>query len=101
MSMSRSLSYFSVCLLMSLLLFGCAEMQMQETAPSSGGISTSSASSQVAATVDAASGTQGDTLAACMGRIPGNATAGQRHLAEMSCQRDERARQPILAVPGK
>lgn len=33
-------------------------------------------------------GTQGDSLDACMARIPTNATAGQRMLAEESCKRD-------------
>lgn len=33
-------------------------------------------------------GTQGDSLEACMSRIPKDATAGQRMLAEASCQRD-------------
>ena len=36
-----------------------------------------------------ASGTQGDSLEACMARIPKDATAGQRMLAEESCQRDQ------------
>jgi hypothetical protein len=36
-----------------------------------------------------ASGTQGDTLEACMARIPKDASAGQRMLAEESCQRDQ------------
>ncbi|WP_455377218.1 hypothetical protein [Petrachloros mirabilis] len=36
-----------------------------------------------------ASGTQGDTLAACMARIPKDASAGQRMLAEESCRRDQ------------
>lgn len=37
----------------------------------------------------AASGTQGDTLEACMGRIPKDASAGQKMLAEESCRRDQ------------
>ena len=37
----------------------------------------------------AASGTQGDTLDACMARIPKDASAGQRMLAEESCRRDQ------------
>lgn len=37
----------------------------------------------------AASGTQGDTLDACMARIPKDATAGQKMLAEESCRRDQ------------
>lgn len=36
-----------------------------------------------------ASGTQGDTLEACMARIPKDASAGQRMLAEESCKRDQ------------
>ncbi|MFO0774166.1 MAG: hypothetical protein U0172_05835 [Nitrospiraceae bacterium] len=36
----------------------------------------------------ASAGTQGDSMEACMARIPSNATAGQRLLAESSCQRD-------------
>ncbi|ALA60396.1 hypothetical protein [Nitrospira moscoviensis] len=33
-----------------------------------------------------------DTLAACMARIPKDASAGQRMLAEESCRRDQAAR---------
>src|SRR5512139_1838514 len=34
-------------------------------------------------------GTQGDSLNGCMARIPTDATAGQRMLAEESCKRDQ------------
>ncbi len=34
-------------------------------------------------------GTQGDSLEACLARIPTDATEGQRMLAEESCQRDQ------------
>ena len=37
----------------------------------------------------ASSGTQGDSLEACMARIPSDATSGQRLLAEESCKRDQ------------
>lgn len=37
----------------------------------------------------AASGTQGDTLEACMARIPKDSSAGQKMLAEESCRRDQ------------
>ena len=37
----------------------------------------------------ASAGTQGDSLEACMARIPADATVGQRMLAEESCQRDQ------------
>jgi Tfp pilus assembly protein PilV len=36
----------------------------------------------------ASAGTQGDSLEACMATIPTDATAGQRMLAEASCERD-------------
>jgi hypothetical protein len=38
------------------------------------------------------SGTQGDSLEACMARIPKDASAGQRMLAEASCERDQTTR---------
>lgn len=37
----------------------------------------------------ASAGTQGDSLAACMARIPEDATSGQRMLAEETCERDQ------------
>ena len=40
----------------------------------------------------ASAGTQGDSLEACMARIPNDATEGQRMLAEESCQRDQSLR---------
>lgn len=48
----------------------------------------------------AASGTARDTLEACLARIPEDASAGQRMMAEQSCARDEEARESIQAVPG-
>lgn len=39
----------------------------------------------------ASAGTQGDSLEACLARIPKDATEGQRLLAEESCQRDQSA----------
>lgn len=48
-----------------------------------------------------ATGTAGDSLQACLGRIPSEASAGQRMLAEESCRRDEAARAAIQAVPAK
>jgi len=47
-----------------------------------------------------ASGTMRDSLGACMGRIPEDASAGQRMMAEQSCQRDQDSRKGILSVPG-
>lgn len=42
-----------------------------------------------------------DTLKACLARIPKDASAGQRLIAEQSCGRDEQDRLPIQAVPGR
>ncbi len=39
-----------------------------------------------------AAGAVEDSLKACMARIPSNATAGQRMLAERSCERDQAER---------
>ncbi len=48
-----------------------------------------------------ASGAAEDTLLACLARIPKDASAGQRLIAEQSCKRDEGARELIQAVPGR
>jgi hypothetical protein len=40
----------------------------------------------------AAAGAFGDSLDACMGRIPKDASAGQRMLAEETCKRDQGVR---------
>jgi hypothetical protein len=49
----------------------------------------------------AAAGTQGDSLQACLDRIPKDASAGQRSVAESTCQRDHAGQRPITVVPGK
>jgi hypothetical protein len=46
-------------------------------------------------------GTQGDSLEACLARIPSGSSEGQRMLATLSCERDAKARTPIDVVPGK
>jgi len=46
-------------------------------------------------------GTQGDSLEACLARIPSDASAGQRMVAERTCQRDAENRSSIDAVPGQ
>jgi len=47
------------------------------------------------------SGTQGDTLKACLARIPCDASKGQLQLATLSCERDQKARASIKLVPGQ
>lgn len=51
-------------------------------------------------TGETASGAVEDTLQACLARIPTDASAGQRMIAEDSCKRDEGTRGVIQAVPG-
>jgi hypothetical protein len=46
-----------------------------------------------------ASGAAEDTLKACMARIPGVASAGQRMLAEQTCAGEEETRKVIRSAP--
>ena len=46
-----------------------------------------------------ASGAVEDTLKACLSRIPANASAGQRMLAEQSCQSEEATRKVVSLAP--
>jgi hypothetical protein len=48
-----------------------------------------------------ASGAVEDTRQACLARIPKDATAGQRLIAEDSCKRDQTSRQSIQDAPGR
>ncbi len=53
-----------------------------------------------AAMPKAASGTQADSLEACMARIPKDASGGQRMMAEASCERDQANQKAIRSAPG-
>ncbi len=84
------------------LTFGCAEMNGGSPAGTgSSGASSTETSPLTTGPNRVSSGTQGDTLEACLARIPGDASAGQRMIAERSCQRDEDNRAAIMAVPGQ
>ncbi len=48
-----------------------------------------------------ASGASEDSLQACLTRIPKDATAGQRLIAEQSCRRDDGERKPFQATLGR
>jgi hypothetical protein len=48
-----------------------------------------------------ASGAVEDSQAACLARIPKDATGGQRMIAEDSCKRDQASRQSIQDTPGR
>lgn len=47
-----------------------------------------------------ASGAAEDSQQACLARIPKDATAGQRMIAEHSCKRDQTSRQSFEDSPG-
>ncbi|HNP60705.1 MAG TPA: hypothetical protein PKM72_07690 [Nitrospirales bacterium] len=89
------------------LTMGCAEMNGGATGASGAPASPTSPSSSAETTAvttgptRVSTGTQGDTLEACISRIPADATAGQRMIATTSCERDAKARTSIDAVPGK
>ena len=85
---------------------GCAEMGMGPGGSSSSGVTsgTSGSSSGPIPTTGrnrVASGHHGDTLDACLARIPNDASSGQKMLAEKSCQRDHSNRKAIDQVPGQ
>ena len=48
-----------------------------------------------------ASGASEDSQQACLARIPKDATAGQRMIAEHSCRRDQESRQSFEDAPGR
>lgn len=90
------------------LALGCAEKNTGASpGTASGSSSPSAVSPSSTGTVSestghdrVSSGTQGDTLEACLARIPSDASESQRMLATLSCERDARARASIDAVPG-
>ncbi len=96
--------FFWTFISLSALTMGCAEMKGGSTP--GGGSTTPSASSAGTTAVTTgpnrvSQGTQGDSLDACMARIPSDASAGQRMVAERTCQRDAENRSSIMAVPGQ
>ncbi len=86
------------------LSIGCAETSSQEMGQSSGEATTAVASASTGTATGSgamAAGAVGDTLQACLARIPADASAGQRMIAEQSCGRDQGDRKLIQAVPGR
>jgi len=90
---------------LTLMLSGCAQLGI-ESGKGGGSVYSSSPSEGSAAPLatgpnQISAGLQGDTMEACLARIPKNSTAGQRMLAEKSCERDRNYRHPIEQVPGR
>lgn len=85
----RSVGMGGVVALVGLLLGGCASDGSMGT---SGGGSSSGGGATFGTTKNierVAAGAVEDNLNACMARIPKDASAGQRMLAEESCRRDQ------------
>lgn len=86
------------------LCMGCAQMNGGSTERA--GSPTSATSSGTVSIENTgpkrvSQGTQGDSLKACLSRIPSDASAGQRMIATRTCERDAENRSSIDAVPGK
>ena len=82
----RSMNVFGVIALLGMMVGGCASEGTM------GSTSTPSASAPTTGIGRVASGSVEDTSNACMARIPNDASAGQKMLAEESCNRDQAAR---------
>jgi hypothetical protein len=86
------------------LSMGCAQMNGGST---SGAGSATPSTSRGTVSIEntgpkrVSQGTQGDSLAACLSRIPSDASAGQRMIATGTCERDAANRTPIDVVPGQ
>ena len=86
---NRSMNVFGVIALLGMMVGGCAS---EGTTGSTGVLS---APVQAASSKDInriASGSVEDSSVACVGRIPKDASAGQKMLAEESCRRDQATR---------
>ncbi|MBM4124763.1 MAG: hypothetical protein FJ246_07420 [Nitrospira sp.] len=64
------------------LTTGCAELSSQDAGSTGSAVATNGHARVAAGAVE-------DSLKACLARIPGNASSGQRMVAEQSCQRDQ------------
>lgn len=85
------------------LSMGCAQMNGSSTSRAESATPTTSGTVSIETTGPkrVSQGTQGDSLKACLSRIPSDASAGQRMVAERTCQRDAENRRSIDAVPGQ
>ena len=91
---------------LAILVSGCEHMQGGGSgSKGSSAMGTSGSSGGTAAPATGpnrmAQGAQGDSLDACLARIPDDATPSQRMLAEHTCERDAEHRKPIDLVPGQ
>lgn len=88
-----------MCALMMWLPAMTAQAEDQPTQISAAPVSTNAPSSQVGGLGETASGAVEDTLKGCLSRIPKDASAGQRLIAEASSERGKADRTSINAEP--
>lgn len=90
----RVMGACGVIALMGVLVSGCAtdEGMGGGSAGSTSGSGSAAASTSTRNIDRIAAGAVEDTLQACLARIPKDASAGQRMLAEESCRRDQALR---------
>ena len=96
--MMRTTSWMGMtgALAFAMLVAGCAEY----AAGPMGSTGSMNGSASATGLDQMAVESQTDSLSACLARIPSNATAGQRMLAEQTCQDAAKRREPIELVPG-
>lgn len=97
--MQNQLSHNRILLAGALILFA---VSFTSPAPAAEKVSPPSAKPVATTPGNAlAAGATEDSLQACLSRIPKDATAGQRMIAEQSCRRDEGDRKPFQASGGR
>lgn len=102
MSFNYFISKASVVAMFALIMWLPAmtvQAEDQPTQISTAPVSTSAPAFKLGELGETASGAVEDSLKACMVRIPAGSTAGQRLIAEASCERDKTDRTSINAVP--
>ena len=101
--MKKSTCFVLIVFGLAILMSGCEYMKAGG-GPGSNGTSAMGTSTGTKAPATGpnrmAHGAQGDSLEACLARIPSKATSSQRMLAEHTCHRDAEHRKVIEAVPG-
>lgn len=101
--MNRTVGFFVVALSFATLNIGCEAYLKPDSGLGTNGESASGATREAVPLTGPnrpAHGTFGDTLDACLARIPADASPAQRMLAEDTCRRAAERQRPIEAVPG-
>lgn len=79
----NSISFLVAAFALAIMTSGCEHMN-GEAGPESSGTSPEAAPTEPP---DVAHGAQDDSLEACLARIPGDASSGQKMLAEVTCKK--------------